>query len=66
MLWTEDQELELQRLFEEFQDSDGKRRQGFRASEMRAELSVSCPCLLFPRKPYSIPFFPLLYLWCHL
>lgn len=24
VLWTEDQELELQRLFEEFQDSDGK------------------------------------------
>lgn len=24
VLWTEDQELELQRLFEEFQASDGK------------------------------------------
>lgn len=24
VLWTEDQELELQRLFEEFQDSDGE------------------------------------------
>lgn len=41
MLWTEDQELELQRLFEEFQDSDGERGGARGASERRAPAAAS-------------------------
>lgn len=42
VLWTEDQELELQRLFEEFQDSDGK-SSGCSRDPVRRKLN--CPLI---------------------
>lgn len=60
MLWTEGQELELQRLFEEFQDSDGE--PGGLGEPLRGEP----PLLPLPEGGLLSPFCPPALLWCHI
>lgn len=63
VLWTEDQELELQRLFEAFQDSDGKggRSSGNLCDESQAIHFFPLPPV--PREGYPVPSVHLVYLW---
>lgn len=56
MLWTEDQELELQRLFEEFQDSDGEWGEARGASERRAKRCISFPAAASSRGRLIVSF----------
>ena len=64
VLWAEDQELELRRLFEEFQDSAGGCGAARGPLGGQRAVRFSCCCCLFPREAPCLLSVHLLYLRC--